>query len=397
MNTPELVSTIRFGVAGNSLGHLGGGWAQAEAGFTWTVGAESSLLLPLPRAHTDYVMLLDVVPYIHPPAHPAQRLIVVVNGRVVGSSSVSRPSLLAYRIPADPFGRADQLTVTLLHPDAARPMDFPGEIDQRTLGFSVRTLELYQWDENARDRSRMAPAGLMLRGDEAPGLHAPADLEAWVLRTTGLDPARFAMQFESLGENCEFGLLQRHFGAEPLGLLRFSSTFLRNLIAGLQSDFEGLGTLDDIEPRLTDGDRKEFMVHERRYGLVYHTFVYEGERSLWLMREQEAARLSFLRRKFLEECEAGEKIFVYKRNTHVSEAEVLSLSMFLNKRARNTLLWVTPAERNRPPGTVELLRNGLFRGYIDRFAPDDDAHDLSVGSWTKLCVNVYLLSRLRSA
>ena len=54
------------------------------------------------------------------------------------------------------------------------------------------------------------------------------------------------------------------------------------------------------------------MIHEQRYGLVYHTFVYEGERSVWLMREQEAARLKFLRRKFLEELEAAEKIFVYR-------------------------------------------------------------------------------------
>ena len=33
---------------------------------------------------------------------------------------------------------------------------------------------------------------------------------------------------------------------------------------------------------------------------------------MWLMREQEAARLKFLRRKLLEELEAAEKIFVYR-------------------------------------------------------------------------------------
>ena len=40
--------------------------------------------------------------------------------------------------------------------------------------------------------------------------------------------------------------------------------------------------------------------------LVYHTFVYEGQRSIWLMREQESARLKFLRRKFIEELEAND-------------------------------------------------------------------------------------------
>ena len=32
---------------------------------------------------------------------------------------------------------------------------------------------------------------------------------------------------------------------------------------------------------------------------------------MWLMREQESARLKFLRRKFIEELEAPEKISVY--------------------------------------------------------------------------------------
>ena len=67
------------------------------------------------------------------------------------------------------------------------------------------------------------------------------------------------------------------------------------------------------------------MIHEKKFGLIYHTFVYEGQRSVWLMREQESARLKFLLRKFMEELEVAEKIFVYKRNSMVSEEEILPL------------------------------------------------------------------------
>ena len=141
---------------------------------------------------------------------------------------------------------------------------------------------------------------------------AMCDLTEWATTRTGLTIPEIALKFESLGENCEFGLFQRRCDAEPLGLLRFSSTFMRNLIRGIDSGFDGLGAIEDIDPRLEGTPRKEYMIHEKKFGLVYHTFVYEGQRSVWLMREQESARLKFLRRKFMEELEVSDKIFVYK-------------------------------------------------------------------------------------
>jgi hypothetical protein len=136
------------------------------------------------------------------------------------------------------------------------------------------------------------------------------------------------------------------------------------------------------------------MIHEAKYSLVYHTFVYEGQRSVWLMREQEAARLKFLRRKFMEELEAHDKIFVYKFSATVSEEQILPLHMALNRYGDATLLWIVEADRDHPPGAVEVVVPGLLKGFIDRFAPDDDAHDLSFDGWLKVCANAYVLSRL---
>ena len=385
---PEL--TIGFGVAGNSLPHLGGGWARAEPDFTWATGPESHLVLPRVQDSGALILTLDLIPFVHAPEIPDQRLIVSANGGVVGSVALSRPSLLGFRIPAELAERADRLLITLQHPDAARPADFLRGQDTRSLAFSLRELKVYRDPEDGPTTRRL-PSGLMLRGGRPTN-----DPAQWVKSRTGLDLAGLAMQFESLGENCEFGLMQRRCDAEPLGLLRFSSTFLRNLIRGLDAGFEGLGATEDIEPRLEGDGRKEFMVHEKCYGLVYHTFVYEGERSAWLMREQEAARLKFLRRKFMEELAVSDKIFVYKCNMPVSEAEILALHMALNAHGNNTLLWVAPAEKDRPAGTVEVARRGLLKGYIDRFAPDNNAHDFSFEGWLRVCANAYLLSRLRS-
>src|SRR6185437_4038949 len=92
------------------------------------------------------------------------------------------------------------------------------------------------------------------------------------------------------------------------------------------------------------------------------------------------------------------KIFVYKFGGDVTEEEILPLHMALNQRSGTTLLWVVPAEPSRPPGTVEVLRPGLLKGYIDRFAPAENAHDLSFEGWLEVCANALVLASLtRSA
>ena len=377
--------TINFAATGNSLAFLGGGWARSEDDFTWGIGAESHLMFPRLSPIGEYVLTLDVVPFVHPSALPSQRLIVSVNDTVLGSSEIDRPTLLGYRIPPN-LPATDRLVVTLQHPDAARPCEFTDSADDRLLAFAVSEAKLFKIVEPpACDRTRL-PIGLMLasnseRGRGAQGANAKGrnavgadaagsdaghvDLIEWATARSGLTIPQIALKFELLGENCEFGLFQRRCEAEPLGLLRFSSTFMRNLIRGIDTGFADLGQVDDIDPRLEGAPRKEFMIHEKKYGLVYHTFVYEGERSVWLMREQEAARLKFLRRKFIEELESTDKIFVYKFSAGVSDAEILPLHMALNRHSRGNAALGGPG-RTRPPGRHDRghharAAEGLYR------------------------------------
>ena len=37
---------------------------------------------------------------------------------------------------------------------------------------------------------------------------------------------------------------------------------------------------------------------------------------------------------------------------------------------------------------------GLLKGYIDRFAPEDNAHDFSFDGWMRVCANALVLARL---
>ena len=389
--------TIQFGTTGNSLAYLGGGWARSEASFTWAVGEESHLLLPMRPDVDEMILRLRLHPFVHPPVLSFQRLTVSVNDLVIGSTRVYRPSVLAWRIPAALLGRPERVLVTLSHPDHLRPSDVSDVADHRDLAFSVTEARL-DYLPARLDRTETVPAGLCLNGMAGPGfaMRPEEDLRAWVLRRTGLPLSALAASFESLGDNCEFGLVQRACDTEPLGLLRFAGTHVNEIVRGIETDFHGIGAPEDIDPVLSGdgGGPREYMVHEARFGLVYHTFVYEGERSPDAMRQQEAKRLTFLRRKFLDELDAGEKIFLFRSNPAASEAEILPLWQALNGNRPNTLFWVVPADATHPPGMVEVVMDGLLKGYIERFAPSDQAHDFLLDAWVGLCVNAFLLNRL---
>jgi hypothetical protein len=204
------------------------------------------------------------------------------------------------------------------------------------------------------------------------------------------DPAAdraLMLRFESLGENCEFGLVQRRCGAEPLGLLRFSSSPLPKLLAALDARFEGMGAPENLEVRLS-ANGQEYMVLDRRFGFLYHAWVKAGELTPEQIHAREARRVPFLLRKLIEDLEAGEKIFVFHGMAPLTAGEAHSLWQAIRRYGSGTLLWVERATTGHGPGSVDQLEEGLYKGYVDRFAPGENAHDLSLGCWLELCHSV---------
>src|SRR4051794_1611879 len=153
--------TVKFGTSGNSLAYLGGGWARSEPEFTWCLGAESHIMLPRLEPAEEYVITLDVVPFVHAPELPSQRLIVSVNDAVVGSSNLFRPTLLGFRLSPSMLKAADRVLITLQHPDAARPKDFEDNGDERELSFSVSEFRVHRVTD-VTDQTLRLPPGLML-------------------------------------------------------------------------------------------------------------------------------------------------------------------------------------------------------------------------------------------
>src|SRR5262249_28443280 len=85
-----------------------------------------------------------------------------------------------------------------------------------------------------------------------------------------MSPSALMLSFESLGERCDFGAVQGHFGVEPLGLLRFAWAPFDALIAALEDRFEAIGTIEDTE---FGRYRDETILRMKKYGMMFHTFV----------------------------------------------------------------------------------------------------------------------------
>jgi len=199
------------------------------------------------------------------------------------------------------------------------------------------------------------------------------------------DISDLIMRFESLGDNCEFGLLQRQLGTERLGLFRYAGTARTHaLIEGLRTRFQGFATPDDLKFHLLGG---EWMAVSRQYGFEFHTHRYETSMTEDEVRATESVHLRFLVRLMLEDIEEGSKIFVRRNGRWGNsgpEDDMLSLYRALRDLGPSKLLWVTLADDAHPNGTVIRLEDGLFRGYIDILSDYADAYQFSPESWITL-------------
>ena len=368
---------IDFGRTGNSAAYRRAGWSDPELRHTWTIGRESTLEFPRPVLPGDYRLVLEVGPFLWRDRLPAQHLTVCVNGREVGDFAISRVEAVECPVPWPLIARSEWVLVTLSHPDAARPIDVNGVRDEREIALAFETVSFLP-----------APATDGAT-DQAPPATPAADPQRMPAET-------LMMQFESLGENCEFGLAQRRCGAEPLGLLRFASTPLSALLAALGQRFDGLGDPDQLEIRVSENQR-EYLVLDRRYGILYHPWLMVGEADPEGIRQRELMRLPLLKRKLIEDFEQGSKIFVYRGMQPLSPTLVWRLFAALRQFGPATLLWVERQDAKHPAGTVEVLGDGLLKGYIDRFAPGDNAHDLSLDCWIALCRAALSITRDQTA
>ena len=84
MNTGHSSFAIDFGQDGNSHLFRKEGWSEPEPRYTWTTGLASSLELPRPEEPGEYLLELNVHPFISDGKISSQKLRVMINDAEVG-------------------------------------------------------------------------------------------------------------------------------------------------------------------------------------------------------------------------------------------------------------------------------------------------------------------------
>jgi tetratricopeptide (TPR) repeat protein len=245
----------------------------------------------------------------------------------------------------------------------------------------IRTLAAAEGPDGARPARLPVP----------PAVETADDVE------DDISPKALVLSFENIGERCDFGAVQRHFGVEPLGLLRFAYSPLDSLVTALENRFDVIGSVEDTGFELY-GD--ETILRMKKYELIFHTFNYQIAQESAEKRDaffqQQRRRLLFLKNKLIVDLEEQEKIFVYSTAKYTFDEHAARLSAALRTYGPNSLLYVRPASPDHPDGTVEVLGAGLYAGYFPGMTNFAEGAQPPFEIWRQLCARTYRLAKAGS-
>lgn len=322
------------------------GWATSEAAVCRGIGTLSTARAGIVPTASRHLLTLTLVPAATSQPGPAGEIEIMVNGRFIDHVRLDprwqgEGASLAFWLAAELVGGK------------------PFEIAFRhTRDFMLVGLRL----AHGRAMSSTVPA--------------PADL---------------MLQFENIGDNCEFGLVQRHFNVNPIGLLRFAGLGdPHRLIRFLDDDFGQFGEPGSLEVKIVG---TEYFIVDRVYGIAYHTFRDQLDASTAQVIRENEIKSGYLKLKFREDLEDGEKILVYKRVVTQELHEIIAVHAALNRFGTvNKLLWVTQTDGRHAPGDVEWVGDKLLKGYVGTISLSN-AHDFDPEIWLCLCRNAFIAFR----
>jgi hypothetical protein len=206
----------------------------------------------------------------------------------------------------------------------------------------------------------------------------------------------YLSNFESIGDNCEFGFYLRAMGNEDGSIFRwaFIDDF-DDLIRAIKRRFEGFYRIESLVPVYKD------MVCDASINIQFHTDMYssqtEGRRwvfdrrpsELQAIHRIEVQKMNYLRDKFFAGVKSGGRFYVIKKNHVLTEETARRVHEELERIGNANVLFVDEAPAGIQAGTVQRAGQRFYRGYIDRLAQYSSANDISVEGWSALCRSVW--------
>ncbi len=214
--------------------------------------------------------------------------------------------------------------------------------------------------------------------------------------TDDAEVRRVMLGFESLGDGCEFGHVQRRYGAEPQGLLRWNDVTVDSLIAALGARFAGLG--EPANTHLSVGPDREILIEDRRWGLARHTFRFEGDEAPEPLLAGACRDIATLRDQLLADLAAAEKTVVF-RSSGLDADRLEALHRALRAYGPVRLLNVQPAAPTAPTsfqgaaGEVVEVEEGRFVGFLERLGVQrGGGWDVAYEDWASICAKTAKLA-----
>jgi tetratricopeptide (TPR) repeat protein len=209
------------------------------------------------------------------------------------------------------------------------------------------------------------------------------------------EETRVLLACESLGATsagCEFGLVQRRFGAEPFGMFRWALIAIDRLTHALDTQFAEVGSdaTTELAIRRESASHQEYYVVDKKVGYLTHTFVKVEDSPEDRMLKQSIRRVRFLKAKLIEDLHAAEKVFIYKYALKFDLALLRDMFAAVRRYGPGTVLCMTLADATHPKGSIEMIEPGLFVGrtgfFMDAVVPDEQGVDTEI--WFAMCKHV---------
>jgi hypothetical protein len=319
------------------------------------------------------------------------RVSVRIGDRLVAEGSLTHPRpdvvssvdhLAAFRLVCREDIPDELIAFDLLRIEAR---DDAGRTCELNIWEPVRAFAFDRLFKSTTPLGKCAASALLLAVEESPDIDRKARAAIRQIHDLHFEEEnrRLLFQFESLGKDCSLGGLQRAFGAEPLGLLRFAGIDVDAVIDALNGRFEGVGSPDFTT--IAADHTGEFYTSDARYGMSSHTFIYEGDVDFERFCQQQYKKIRFLVRNMLEKLQEGDRIFVvHDIPDEISDAKLHALLAAIRRIGPARLLYLRAAGENNADGTCKMRDDGIMEGSVLPIEGVESAPE-NRASWLTVC------------